>query len=190
MAYFPLFINLEGKPCVIVGGGAVAARKAQTLLDFGARLSVVTPRAGEAMKALALKGGLTLREAPYGGPEDVAGAFLVVAATDKKDLNKRIVRDALAAGLHANAADDPEQGSFFFPALVRRGDLVAGISSSGACPRLAARLRMGLDKLWPADLGESLETLKEERRRLRESLNPRELIQRLDLLIDRILGEG
>jgi siroheme synthase-like protein len=190
MAYFPLFINLEGKPCVVAGGGAVGARKAQTLLGFGARLTVIAPAAVEALQALALKGRLTLREAPYGGPGDLTGAFLVVAATDKKDLNKRIVRDALALGIHANAADDPEPGSFFFPALVRRGDLVAGISSSGACPRLAARLRMSLDKLWPADLGESLKTLKEERRRLRESLNPRELIRRLDLLIDRILGEG
>jgi siroheme synthase-like protein len=188
MACFPLFVNLEGKPCVVVGGGAVAARKAQTLLDFGASLSVLAPKAGEAMKALTLKRGLTLREAPYRGPEDLAGAFLVVAATDKKELNKRIALDAGAAGIHANAADDPESGSFFFPALVRRGDLVAGISSSGSCPRLAARLRMGLDKLWPADLGESLERLKEERRRLRGSSTPQELIRRLDRLIDRILG--
>jgi siroheme synthase-like protein len=190
MAYFPLFVNLEGRSCLVVGGGAVAARKAQTLLDFGARLNVVALKAGEIIKALALRGCLTLKEAPYGGPEDLAGAFLVAAATDKRDLNKRIVRDALAAGIHVNAADDPQEGSFFFPALVRRGELVAGISSSGACPRLAARLRTGLDKLWPANLGEFLENLKEERRRLRESLNPQETVQRLDLLIDRILGEG
>jgi siroheme synthase-like protein len=190
MAYFPLFVNLEGKLCVVIGGGAVAARKAQTLLDFGARLNVAALKAGEAMKALALRGSLTLKEAPYRGPEDLTGAFLVVAATDKGDLNKRIIRDALAAGIHANAADDPEEGTFFFPALVRRGELVAGISSSGACPRLASRLKMNLDTLWPADLGESLENLREERRRLRESLNPQETVRRLDLLIDRILGEG
>ena len=189
MPCFPLFVNLEGKPCVVAGGGAVAARKAHTLLDFGARLTVLAPKAGEAIQALARRGLLTLREAPYGGPEDLTGAFLVVAATDNNELNKRIALDAGAAGIHANAADDPESGSFFFPALVRRGDLVAGISSSGSCPRLAARLRMGLDRLWPADLGESLEKLKEERRCLRESSNPQELIQHLDLLIDRILGE-
>jgi siroheme synthase-like protein len=149
----------------------------------------LAPKAGEAIKALARQGLLTLREAPYGGPDDFSGAFLVVAATDKKELNKRIALDAGAAGIHANAADDPESGTFFFPALVRRGELAAGICSSGSCPRLAARLRMGLDKLWPDNLGESLEKLKEERRRLRESLSPRELIQRLDFLIDRILGE-
>jgi siroheme synthase-like protein len=189
VACFPLFVNLEEKLCIVVGGGPVAARKAEILLDFGARLVVLAPRAGEAVRNLMREGRLTLRETCYGGPGDLAGAFLVVAATDKRDLNKRIAGDARSAGMHANAVDDAGEGTFFFPALVRRGELVAGISSSGSCPRLAARLRMALDKLWPAGLGESLKKLKEERRRLRTLSSPRERIRRLDLLISQILGE-
>jgi siroheme synthase-like protein len=86
-----------------------------------------------------------------------------------------------------NVADDPALCTFFFPALVRRGDMVAGISSSGACPRLTARLRERLDQDWPPNLGDSLESLKEERRRLKAQGNADAVIRELDRRISRLL---
>jgi siroheme synthase-like protein len=189
LAYFPLFINLDGRLCLLVGGGAAAARKAGALIDFGVSPAVVDPAPSEKIRRLHARGLLTLRERAYGGPGELAGAALVIAATNDHELNRRIALDAAAAGIPVNVSDCPQLCSFFFPALVRRGDLVAGISTSGACPRLAARLRQQLDELWPSGLGAALEQLKEERRRFRQSCDQDETIRRLDGLITRLLEE-
>jgi siroheme synthase-like protein len=186
---FPLFINLEGRSCLLVGGGEVAARKAQSLAGFGALIAVVDPAPGGKIRALAEEGLLRLRERPYGGPGELEGVYLVVAAADDGELNKRVAFDAGSRGIPVNVSDAPELCGFFFPALVRRGALVAAISTSGACPRLAARLRQKLEGLLPPGLGEALEGLREERRRLRESFDPAETLRRLDELIDALVGE-
>jgi siroheme synthase-like protein len=189
--YFPLFINLAGRFCLLAGGGEVAARKAQVLLEFGAALAVVDPAPSEAIRSLEQQGLLSIRERAYGGPGEIAGAALVIAATDNREMNQRIAGDAKAAGIPVNVCDDPELCGFFFPALVKRGGLVAGISTSGGCPALAARLRRQLDGLWPPGLGEVLERLKAERLRLRASASdPAERLRRLDALITRLLGEA
>ncbi|GHV77944.1 hypothetical protein AGMMS49942_27650 [Spirochaetia bacterium] len=131
---------------------------------------------------------ITLLERPYGGPPDIAGAALALAATDNRELNAQVAEDARAAGIPVNVADDPALCSFFFPALVRRGGMVAGLSSSGACPRLTARLRERLEQDWPADLGDSLESLREERRRLRAQGNAGAVIRELDRLISKLFS--
>jgi siroheme synthase-like protein len=185
----------------------VAFRKARALIDFGARIRALAPEASQEFRSLARDGFVSLDSRAYGGPEDLAGAVLVIAATDRRELNARIARDAEAAGIPVNVADDPGLCTFFFPALVKRGELVAGISSSGSCPRLTARLREELEKSWPQSLGESLERLKEERRRIREPeaaevaaaaaagvLGARrdaaETISLLDPIISQLLAEG
>jgi siroheme synthase-like protein len=117
----------------------------------------------------------------------VAGAALVIAASDNKRVNARVARDAKAAGIPVNAADSPELCSFFFPALVRRGELVAGISTSGACPRLAARLRLRLEEDWPDGLAEFLVWLRDERRGLKKTFSARETLRRLDRFISEFL---
>jgi siroheme synthase-like protein len=187
--YFPLFINLKGRFCLVAGGGAVAARKVQALLDFDAILTVVDPAPSENIRSLEQAGRIRVRKRPYGGPAEMAGAALVIAATGDRELNRRIAGDADALGIPVNVGDAPDLCSFYFPALVRRGDLVAGISTSGACPRLATRLRQQLDACWPPGLGEALEELKEARRRLRESSDPAETLRRLDALITGLLEE-
>jgi siroheme synthase-like protein len=201
VAYFPLFVNLSGRFCLLAGGGSVAARKARSLVDFGAVPVVVDPAPGEGVRSLERRGFLRVRERVYGGPGEIAGAALVVAATGDRELNRRIAADAGAAGIPVNVCDAPELCGFFFPALVKRGDLVAGISTSGLCPRLAARLRRRLDRLWPSGLGTVLERLGEERRRLRgpagsagsadpaDLAGPARTIGRLDPLITRLLEE-
>jgi siroheme synthase-like protein len=168
----------------------VAARKATVLLDFGARLMIIAPRPGEEVRALARQVGVSLCERPYGGPDDLNEAALVIAAADDADVNARVARDAQGLGLPINAADDPDLCSFFFPALVRRGDLVAGISTSGACPRLAARLRERLERDWPLSLTDDLARLKEERGRLKtEGASQDEVRRRLDLLIHELFAK-
>jgi siroheme synthase-like protein len=186
MPYFPLFVDLTGRPCLLVGGGPVAARKAESLLDYGPELTVLAPEPSAEILALSQTRRITLLERPYGGPADMAGAGLVLAATNNRDLNARVAEDARAAGIPVNVADDPSLCTFFFPALVRRGDLVAGISSSGACPRLTARLRERLDQDWPANLGDSLEALREERLRLKGEGNADVVIRELDRLISEL----
>jgi siroheme synthase-like protein len=195
---FPLFVDLDGRPCVVVGGGRVAARKAGTLLAFGARVTVIDPRPGEDIAKLSrrppcggdLSGNLSVFARPYAGPGDIAASALVIAAADDRELNARVARDAGAASIPVTVADNPALCSFFFPALVRRGDLVAGISTSGGCPRLASRLRSRLEKDWPQSLAEEILRLKEERGRLKETLPVNEVLRRLDLLIDEFLEES
>jgi siroheme synthase-like protein len=170
-----LFVDLVGKDCLIVGAGTVAVRKARSLLNFGAKLRVVDPKPSESIKALSL----TLLSRPYRSPEDLTGATVVIAATDKKELNNLVAQDARAAGIPVNVVDDPERCTFFFPALVRRGELVAGISTAGCCPRFSALFREYLDAALPPNVGEVLELLSLERQRLPSS----ERIQRLDSLI-------
>ncbi|MDR1626844.1 MAG: bifunctional precorrin-2 dehydrogenase/sirohydrochlorin ferrochelatase [Spirochaetia bacterium] len=192
MPFFPLFVDLAGKSCVVVGGGRVAARKARALADFGAFVTVVDGSPSREIAGLCAScpggGGVGLLRRAYGGPGDLAGAALVVAATDSRELNAGVARDARAAGIPVNAADSPDLCGFFFPALVRRGELVAGISTSGACPRLAARLRLRLEEDWPEDFAGFLEGLRGERGRLKEGCPPEEVMERLDGLISEFLG--
>ncbi|MDR0562133.1 MAG: bifunctional precorrin-2 dehydrogenase/sirohydrochlorin ferrochelatase [Spirochaetaceae bacterium] len=182
MAYFPLFIDLTGRRCVVVGGGPVAARKVKTLLDFGADITVLDPSPSDEVRALSPPA--ILAERTYSGPEDLTGAVLVIGAVNKPKISRRLSEDAKSLGIPVNLADAPELCTFFFPAVVRRGELVAGISTSGGCPRLAARLRKRLETLWSPDLGEALETLKAERNRLKACADTHEKTLRLDAIID------
>jgi siroheme synthase-like protein len=163
MPYFPLFIDLKGRSCIIVGGGPVAARKAETLLGFGAKLTVIAPEISEPMEALSPE---RLWRRSYAGPGDLRGACLAIAAADDRECNKQVSQDAKNAGIPVNAADDPALCTFYFPALVKRGELVGAISTSGGCPRLAGRLRGELETQWPSDMGVFLENLSAERKRL------------------------
>ena len=142
----------------------MAERRTKTLLEFGAQLRLIAVEVSPALQALSRDGLVSLEKRPYAGPEDLRGAALVIAATDDRELNRRIADDA--AGLLFNTVDDPERCSFFFPALVRRGELVAGITTSGSCPGLAGRLRKELEEAWPEDWEKALEALAAERRRL------------------------
>jgi siroheme synthase-like protein len=190
MPHFPLFINLEDSPCLVVGGGAVAARKIRSLLEFGARLTVLDPRPLEALENLSQEEArLVLVRRPYAGPDDLQDARLVIAATGDRELNHRVSRDARARGIPVNVADDPGASTFFFPAIVRRGDLVAGISTSGLCPRFCARLRERLEAQWPPGWAEVLKTLGAERQGLRAAVGPEKILPLLDKMISRIFAE-
>jgi siroheme synthase-like protein len=187
VAHFPLFINLDGLPCAVIGGGSVAVRKIQTLLDFGAKVTAIASEASDLLEALALEDAVTLHKRPYSGPEDIRGMRLVIAATNDKETNHRVSADAQALDIPVNVADDPSACTFFFPAIVRRGDLVTGLSSSGHCPRFTARLKEDLEEQWPEDWAEELQFLGEERRRLRKASGAAKTLPVIDELITRML---
>ncbi len=143
-ALYPVCLNLAGRLCVIVGGGRVAERKAGGLLAAGAALRLVSPEATDDLRALAGQNKLEWLRKHY-DPADLEGAFLVFAATNDSGVQERILVDARAAGLPVNSADSPEDCDFQVPAVVRRGDLLLTVSTSGASPALSALVRRRLE---------------------------------------------
>jgi len=135
--YYPLFMDLAGRPCLVVGAGAVAARKARSLLDCGAHVTVVGVRPAAAFRALERR-GVVLRERRFRA-SDVGRQALIIAATDDRAVNAAVAAAARRKGIPVNAVDDPEHCTFIVPAVVTRGDLTVAISTGGKSPA-AARL--------------------------------------------------
>ena len=167
MAYYPVYLDLRERPCVVIGGGAVAARKVEGLLECGARVTVVAPILGPALKELLRAGRIEARLRPY-ADGDLAGAMLAIAATDEPSVNAQVAAEARARGVLLNAADDPERCDFILPAVVRRGDLQIAISTGGRSPALARRVREDLERLLPAEYAELLPLLADLRAELRD----------------------
>ncbi len=142
--YFPMFFNLAGRRALVVGGGPVGARRAGILADFGARVVVCAPEGCTAMWGLEQDGSITWNHRPFQEP-DLAGSFLVIAATSRESLNDQIVCLCRERGILVNHAGDHTQCDFYFPAIAQKGDLVVGMSSSGRNHELvrgfAAKLR-------------------------------------------------
>ncbi|MCU1491679.1 MAG: putative precorrin-2 dehydrogenase [Acidimicrobiaceae bacterium] len=146
---YPVALLLEGRPCLVVGGGAVAQRKVEGLLAAGAEVTVVAPEVAEGLRSLPVR----LVERAY-APGDVEGHQLVVTATGRKEIDRLVHAEAEAAGRFVNAADDPEGCSFYLPAVLRRGAVSVAVSTDGYSPVLAGVLR---DRV-AAILGEEIET--------------------------------
>ena len=155
---YPITLCLAGKPCVVVGGGNVATRKVASLLDAGARVRVVAPRVTEELRELAAQGALTcdLREAC---PGDLAGAFLVISASDDAAANELVARAALESGQLVNVVDQPALCNFFVPATIHRGPVSVAVATNGASPLLARRLRELLEEVVGPEYGELAELL-------------------------------
>ena len=152
MRYFPAFLDLKGRAVLLVGGGEAAARKLRLLLKAGAEVTVVAPRAGAEIEGLAASGKIKLvRRGFVAG--DVTGRSMVQAATGLDAVDSRVAEAAALASLPVNVVDRPELSSFIMPAIVERDPLVIGISSGGAAPVLARRLREQIEALLPAGLG-------------------------------------
>ena len=145
MRYYPVNLDVEDRECLVVGGGSVGDRKVKTLLECGARVTVVTPLATEPLQALASKGRITLKTRDY-KPSDLEGKFLVIGATDSEGINEKISKDAAKQGLLCNIADRPAACSFVLPAIVRQGDLLIAVSTSNKSPAVARGIRQTLEK--------------------------------------------
>src|ERR1700730_6269241 len=158
---FPMFLKLEGKRCLVVGAGKVGEPKVGGLIDTGARVHVVALEAGEAVRNWARTGKITFELRAF-VPEDLDGTFLAVVATASRVLNETIYREAQRRGILCNVVDVPEYCDFYYPAVVRRGDLQIAVSTTGQSPALAQKLRQQLERQfghgytrWVAELGET-----------------------------------
>jgi precorrin-2 dehydrogenase / sirohydrochlorin ferrochelatase len=158
---FPMFVKLEGRRCLVVGAGKVGEPKIGALIDTGARIRVIALEASEAVHEWANAGRITLEIRAFSA-EDLDGIFLAVVATASSAINGSIYREAQKRGVLCNVVDVPELCDFYYPAVVRRGDLQIAISTSGQSPSLAQKLRQQLElqfgpgyARWVAELGET-----------------------------------
>ena len=165
MPYFPIFIDLCGKPCLIVGGGAVAARKAEKLLPYGPVLTVVAPEVCDALDAME---GVTLLRREF-VPEDLDGIALVIAAATP-EVNGAVSALCQGKNIPVNAVDDRENCTFLFPALVRKGELSVGISTGGASPSAAVWVRDRVEDCLPDGLDAILDFLQQVRPLVKEQV--------------------
>ena len=158
MGCFPFFREISGKDVLIVGGGAVALRRARTLAGFGARLRAVALEFAPGFDGMEID----LERRSF-EEADLDGAFLVIAATSDGAVNARIARLCLARGIEVNAADAPELSTFQFPGVVQRGRLTVAVNTGGASPVVAAFVRGQLDRILPENLDEILDCMERAR---------------------------
>ena len=158
---FPMFVKLEGKRCLVVGAGKVGEPKIGGLIDTGACVHVIALEATEAVQEWAKAGKITLELRAFAAG-DLEGTFLAVVATASRALNGSIYREAQRRGVLCNVVDVPEYCDFYYPAVVRRGDLQIAISTNGRSPSLSQKLRQQLERQfgpgyaqWVAELGET-----------------------------------
>ncbi len=163
MSLFPLFLKLTARPTVVIGAGFLAESKIESLLAAQAHVKVIAPGVNARIRELADGGEIELMERPYQSG-DLAGSFLAVAATDDAAVNRAVFAEAEAANVLVNAVDDPPFCDFYFPSVVRRGDLLVAISTAGQSPALAQRLRKEINALLPMDTGDWLTELGNLRR--------------------------
>jgi uroporphyrin-III C-methyltransferase/precorrin-2 dehydrogenase/sirohydrochlorin ferrochelatase len=152
MKYFPAFLDLSDRPVLLVGGGEPAARKLRLLRKAGARVTVVAPQAVAEITSLADGGRIVLHRRPF-RPRDLRDRVLAVSATAVDNVDRAVAEAAEAAGLPVNVVDRPDLSSFITPAIVDRDQVVIGISTGGAAPVLARRLRTAIEAALPARLG-------------------------------------
>lgn len=166
-AYYPVYLNLQGRRCVIIGGGGVAEGKIARLLESGAEICVVSPDATPGIRRMASEGAIQWEPRAY-RPGDLAGAFIAIAATNLREVNRRIFDEAEARGIMLNAVDDPPNCSFIAPSIVQRGPVTVAISTGGASPALARKLRESLQESGELAWADLADVLAAARARLRQ----------------------
>jgi precorrin-2 dehydrogenase/sirohydrochlorin ferrochelatase len=187
MDLFPIFLRLAARPCIVIGAGNLAESKIESLRSAHARVTVIAPEAEPRIAELGGTGEIEWHQREY-VEGDLTGQFLVVAATDNPAVNRAVYREAIEKDILCNAVDDPPFCDFYFPSVVRRGDLQIAISTAGASPALAQRLRKEINAQLPLDTGDwltdlgnlrrevtQMEPLNEERRWLLHQLAQREV---------------
>jgi precorrin-2 dehydrogenase / sirohydrochlorin ferrochelatase len=185
MGYLPIFLDLGGRPCIVIGGDEFAEAKMRVLLDAGAIVTVVSREATDGIKLQAGDGRVRhlSREYEYG---DLRGKLLAYVASDNSAIAQRVVREARELGIPLNVVDDRESSSFISPATVKRGDLQIAISTGGSSPAVARLLRQRLEQQIGADYALVMEIM----RRARQFLRSREAHQRTRADILKSLAEA
>lgn len=199
---FPMFMKLSGRQCLIVGAGKVGEPKIAGLLETGARIRVVSLEAGVAVREWARDGRIEL-ELRHFKAEDLHGAFLAIVATSSRTLNERVYHEAQRRGVLCNVVDVPDLCDFFYPSIVRRGDLQIAVSTAGNSPSLAQKIRQQLEKqfgpayaAWVAELGETRKLIlssdlnKERKLDLLHSLASREAVEAALAELSELISKG
>jgi len=197
-----MFLKLEGKQCLVVGAGKVGEPKIAGLLETGARIRVVALDASPSIREWAHIGRLDLALRPF-HPDDLNGVFLAVVATSSRSLNERIYAEAQKRGVLCNVVDVPDLCDFFYPSIVRRGDLQIAVSTAGNSPSLAQKIRLQLEKQfgpaygpWVAELGETRKLIlssdldKQRKLDLLHSLASREAVEAALAELPELVGKG
>jgi precorrin-2 dehydrogenase/sirohydrochlorin ferrochelatase len=151
--YFPMFTDLRGRVCLVVGGGRIAEGRTRLLTAHGAVLKLVTPELSEGLSEMAARGDIAEVHQRRFVTDDLNGVFLALAATNYREINAEIAEQAHARGILCNVADDPQACDVHIPALVRRGDLTLAISTGGASPAVTAGVRGRLEELFGPEWG-------------------------------------
>lgn len=199
---FPMFLKLAGKQCLVVGAGKIGEPKIGGLLETGARIRVVSLNASPAVREWARAGKIELEVRGFSA-EDLDGAFLAIVATNSRTLNERVYREAQSRGVLCNVVDVPDLCDFFYPAIVRRGDLQIAVSTAGQSPSLAQKIRQQLEKQfgpgyasWVAELGETRQFIlssdldKERKLDLLHSLASREAVEAALAEVPELITKG
>jgi siroheme synthase-like protein len=167
MGYYPIFLEMNGRPCVVIGGGAVAERKVEELLAAGAQVTVISPTIAEGLRDLLAQGSIRHVKRAY-ERGDLADCELVFAATDDPEINAAAFREAQSRRIWINSADDAAHCDFILPGVIRRGDLAVAVSTGGASPAATRAIREELEDYFTADYARFVEVAGEARRQLRE----------------------
>jgi precorrin-2 dehydrogenase / sirohydrochlorin ferrochelatase len=210
MKYYPIFLDLSTHPCLVIGGGTVAERKVETLLSAQGKVTVISPTLTPQLHARAKDRVITVFQRPYRAG-DLKGFSLVFVATDDAELHKHVADEAREAGVLLNVADQPEFCSFIVPAIVARGDLTIAVSTGGASPALARKIRHDLERSYGLEYELTLRVLArvrewvaksqltvDERRRLFTTLVESPLveyvrerqIEKIDALLQQTVGKS
>jgi precorrin-2 dehydrogenase / sirohydrochlorin ferrochelatase len=168
MAYYPIFLNLSGRRCVVVGGGPVAERKIEGLLEAGASVTVVSPALTTKLKTLVKEKKVRhfMRDYRKG---DLSGYRLALVATDDGQVNRAVYEEAQELDVFINSADDPAHCDFILPSVLRRGELQVAVASGGSSPALSRMIREELEKYFTEDYAALSELVAEVRRELKEN---------------------
>ena len=166
--YYPAFLNIEDRPCVVIGGGAVAEQKVKSLLKSKATVRVISPDFTPALQELGANEKITLVQRQY-RHGDLHGQFIATAATDDNTVNEAVFREANERGIPVNVVDVTRLCSFIVPAVVRRGDITFAVSTGGKSPAMARKVREDLEKFFPEEYGKLLELVADIREDLKKS---------------------
>jgi uroporphyrin-III C-methyltransferase/precorrin-2 dehydrogenase/sirohydrochlorin ferrochelatase len=185
MSLFPIFVKLQGRPVVVVGGGTIAAGKIPGLLQAQARVQVIAPQINSQISAWADGGEIQWLKKEF-APADLQDASLVIAATAIPAVNAVVFQAAEARGIFCNAVDDIANCHFYYGSIVQRGDLQIAISTNGRSPALAQRLRKELEQQYPAEYSAWLDSLGDAREKLRANSDPKENFEENKAILHRL----
>lgn len=167
VSYYPVFLDLNGRRCVVVGGGSVALRKVKALLDSGALVEVISPRLCSGLKQLYNDKKINVTSRKF-QPGDLAGAFIAIAATASPQTNAAVAAEGLERSVMVNVVDDPARCDFILPSYCRRGGLILSVSTSGMSPALARKIMSRLEKEFGPEYGTLATITQKVRKRLKK----------------------